>query len=71
MKVNKKYGKLKCQCPEAERLVSEYLKARKEFDDIKESFGMYKMQGKFNFGILSKITNDLMKISLDFEDEEL
>ncbi|CDW76908.1 UNKNOWN [Stylonychia lemnae] len=70
-KVHKKFFKLKCQCPEAIRLVQEYEKARGEFDDIKSKFLAQKISGKFTFQQLQDFNERLINVTLDFEDEEL
>lgn len=70
-RIHKKYHKLKCQCPEAERLTKEYENAKKMFDKLKYEFSQHKMKNSFDFANLADFNERLMHISLDFEKDEL
>lgn len=51
-KINKRYIRLKCQCPEGKILSEEYNTNRAEFDKLREDFSQKKMKNELNFGLL-------------------
>lgn len=70
-KVARKFGKLKCQCPQAARLIEEYESAKKHFEALKAEYTRRKEEKSFDFINLAEFNEKLMFISLDFEQDEL